>query len=304
LDNYRLSLDQELIPRFGAFKLSAITADMIAAMIREMEQTKTRRGKPMSGSTIANHLKPLSGIFVFGMRHGYCGSNPVELLTPDERPSTETREMRILEPEEIRALLAASRRIAQKKTSHYDYTPILTLAINTGLRKGELLRLRWMDFDRKEGVLHVRHQITPRGELTPPKTAKSVRRIPIGREMTNLLRRLQEEALVKGQAKPDSFVFPSLTGKALSQRNVTSRGFEAAAREAKLNTPDKPTLTFHALRHCYASKMIAAGVNSTVLCKLMGHAHPGITEAIYIHLFDKQRTDALVAKAADKVAFL
>ena len=88
------------------------------------------------------------------------------------------------------------------------------------------------------------------------------------------------------------FVFPSRNGSPLSHRNVQRRGFEPAAKLAGIEG-----ISFHSLRHAFASRMISRGVSSTVLARLMGHESSLITERRYIHLFDAQCTDEAVRQA-------
>jgi integrase len=87
-------------------------------------------------------------------------------------------------------------------------------------------------------------------------------------------------------------VFSARNGKPLGHRNATRRGFEAAAEEAGIEG-----VSFHSMRHAFASRMIDRGISSTVLAALMGHESSTITERRYIHLFDRQRTDEAVRQA-------
>ncbi len=87
-------------------------------------------------------------------------------------------------------------------------------------------------------------------------------------------------------------VFASRNGGYLSHRNVTGRGFEPARDHAEIEG-----VSFHSMRHAFASRMISRGITSTVLSSVMGHESSAITERIYIHLFDKQRTDEAVRQA-------
>lgn len=80
--------------------------------------------------------------------------------------------------------------------------------------------------------------------------------------------------------------------KPLRHRNVTRRGFEAAAEAAGIEG-----VSFHSMRHAFASRMIDRGISSTVLAALMGHESASITERRYVHLFDRQRTDEQVRQA-------
>ena len=87
-------------------------------------------------------------------------------------------------------------------------------------------------------------------------------------------------------------MFAARNGKPLMHRNATGRGFEPAAKKAGIED-----VTFHSMRHAFASRMISRGINSTVLASLMGHESSTITERRYIHLFDRQRTDEAVRLA-------
>jgi integrase len=288
---YRDALDNVLIPRFGSWKVAAIDAEAIASLIRELEREglhaidPERPARPLSASTIENYLKPLSGALGFAVRRGLLSSNVCRTLTSDDRPA-----QRDAEPthewtdEEIEALFAASEELAQRADSKYDYSPVLRTAIYTGLRLGELLGLQWTDVDFETGVLHVRRQWTLTGELTEPKTKKGVRRVPLGDDMVAYLRR---QKLASKYSTEGDFVFASKAGTPLSHRNVQARGFEAARDKAEL--PD--TLTFHSMRHAFASLAAHRGVPVSVLSQVMGHADVGITQRVYMHLYDRDRAE-------------
>ena len=93
-------------------------------------------------------------------------------------------------------------------------------------------------------------------------------------------------------AKDDEPVFASKSGRPLGHRGATGRGFAVAAKEARLEG-----VSFHSMRHAFASRMIDRGISSTVLAKLMGHETSAITERRYIHLFDQVRTNDAVRQA-------
>lgn len=282
--SYRDALDRILLPRFGHCKLGTITPEQVAALIRELE------GKGLASSTIWNYLLPLSGTLAFAVRRGLLAVNPCSLLTSDDRPQRRERKQdHVWSPEEIEALLEASELLARRFGSQYDYSPLLRTAVVTGLRLGELLGLQWQDLDLEQGVLHVRRQYSRMGELAPPKTPAALRRIPLSPEV---LRFLAGHKLRSRHSKEDDFIFASNGGNPLGHRNVTRRGFEPAAELAEIEG-----VSFHSLRHAFASRMIARGISSTVLASLMGHESSTITERRYIHLFDRERTDDAVRKA-------
>jgi integrase len=216
--------------------------------------------------------------------------NPCTLLTSDDRPHRrERRQDHVWSDEEIEALIEAAEQLARKPASRYDYTPLLRTALFTGLRLGELLGLQWQDVDLQDGVLHVRRQFTRLGEYAPPKTKAAVRRIPLSEEMTRELAALK---LLSRYSADDDPVFAARNGKPLKHRNATRRGFELAAEKAGIED-----VSFHSMRHAFASRMIDRGISSTVLAALMGHESSTITERRYIHLFDRQRTDQAVREA-------
>jgi integrase len=229
--NYRAALDNVLLPRFGSMKLAAITPEHIATLIRDFER-KGSRGKPLSSSMIESYLRPLQGTMTFAMRRGMIALNPCSLLTRDDRPlRRERKQDHVWSDEEIQALIEAAERLARQSTSRYDYSPLIRVALFTGLRLGELLGLQWQDLDLHEGVLYVRRQWTRMHDYAPPKTKAAVRRIPLSDEMTKYLAAFK---LRSRHSQDEDPVFAVRNGKPLGHRNVTRRGFEAAASEAKI----------------------------------------------------------------------
>jgi integrase len=276
--NYRAALDNVLLPRFGHLRLASISPDRIAALIRELER-EGPSGKPLSSSMIEAYMRPLNGTLMFAVRRGLLAANPCALLTSDDRPRRRERcQDHVWSDGEIEALIRAAEELARQPASRYDYTPLLRAALFTGLRLGELLGLQWQDVDLHEGVLHVRRQYTRLGEYAPPKTKAAIRRVPLSEEMT---RQLAAHKLRSRHSADDAPVFAGRLGRPLGHRNATRRGFEPAAAKAGIEG-----VTFHSLRHAFASRMISRGINSTVLAALMGHESSVITEKRYIHLFD------------------
>jgi integrase len=277
--NYRSSLDRVLLPAFGNMKLGQITPEHVARLIRQLEQEGKAPGY------IDNLLKPLGGTFKYAMRKQLVTMNPLVMLTPDDRPARMERERREWSPEDVAALLEASRRLAGKSTSRQDYSLLLETAIRTGLRLGELLGLQWRDIDLKQGVLSVRRQWTRDGTYSEPKTPAAIRQVPLASEMVT---KLAEHKLASNYSSDEQPVFASATGQPLHHRNVAQRGFEAAAKEAGLLEEGQPRITFHDLRHAFASIMIECGLSSTVLARVMGHRDATTTERKYVHLFNRE----------------
>ncbi len=288
---YRAALDNELLPRFGHLKLAQIDAERVAHLIRELE------ARGLSCSTISSYLLPLSGTLSLAVRRGHIAVNPCALLTVDERPArVERKKVHEWSEDEIVALLAASESLGKRAESRFSYAPLLRTAVHTGLRLGELLGLQWRDIDFDEAVLHVHQQLTRQGDLAPPKTAKARRRVPLTPEIAAFLR---EHKIASRHSQDEDFIFASRTGGPLSHRNVQRRGLEAARDLAGL----PKEITFHDLRHAFASFAAHRGVPVGVLSEILGHTNVGVTQRVYIHLFDRQAAeDAFRTAMASKGA--
>ncbi len=296
LAGYRSSLDLVLLPRFGDWRITAIDAEAISRLIRDLERKglnaldPKRRLRPLRRATIENHLRPLQGTLALAVRSGLIPANPFDHLTVDDRPQpSERKAAYVWSDEEIEALLTAAQTIAATPNAKYDYTELLLLTARLGLRLGEVTGLQWGDFDKDENVLHVRRQWTRLGEYQEPKTNSGKRRIPLSPDLRELLiaRRLRSEF-----ARDEDPIFASLAGTPLTHRNATKRGFEAARDLAGITG-----VSFHDLRHAAASRLIEAGLSPVVVATILGHTNPSITLRVYAHVFDRQKTDHAVRLA-------
>ena len=174
--------------------------------------------------------------------------------------------------------------------------PMFYLALATGLRVGELLALQWGDVDIAAGTLTVRHTWAPGPDghrLSPPKTAKSLRTIPLAQDALEVLAAWRESSGPEGQIAPvDGFVFPGEPGAPISDSTV-ARELLALATEAGV-----PRITMHGLRHTYATLALRAGVPVQVLSERLGHSRTAITMDVYVKVLAEQREAAALTIAA------
>jgi integrase len=284
--NYRQSLDNVLLPKFGKAKVGAVNVDDIAALIGELEKA----GK--SPSTISNHLKPLSGTLAFAVRRGYISSNPYKALTRDDRPARPAKaEAHECSDEEIASLIEAAERMARQPDARADYSMLLRTALYTGLRHGELLGLTWADVNFEAAELHVRRQWLRDGTYGEPKTRAGVRRVPLG---PDLVTRLKEWKLKSPHSGDDAPVFAGRDGRPLGHRNSSRRGFEKARDLAGIEG-----VTFHDMRDAFASRMISRQIDVVALAKVMGHTDIKETLNTYSHLFNRQKADDAIREAME-----
>jgi integrase len=174
---------------------------------------------------------------------------------------------------------------------------LYVLAATTGLRRGELLGLRWQDVAIEEhpARLSVRRTRVQYGRLVAdkaPKSPRSSRTIPLPTGAIVALRRHRanqaEERLAAGTAYTDSgLVFADEIGRPLMPSTISS-AFARHVRDAGL-----PRLTLHGLRHTFATLGLEAGVDTVYVSELLGHASPAITMQVYQHTREERLSAAI-----------
>jgi integrase len=179
--------------------------------------------------------------------------------------------------------------------------PIVAVLLATGLRRSEVLGLRWQDVDLDGGTLRVEQALeqTTRGGLVfkEPKTRHGRRTVTLAPSTVAVLRehrRTQQEQRLffgLGKAPADALVFTSWDGSPYLPATLTLQ-WRRAMQRAGL------TATLHSLRHTHASTLIAAGLDVLTISRRLGHASPTLTLGTYGHLFKTDdRAAAIMEKA-------
>jgi integrase len=132
----------------------------------------------------------------------------------------------------------------------------------------------------------------------PTKTRSSRRLVHIGKTATDALRRRLSSARAEGFAKSTDFVFPSVAGKAMSQRNLRRRSLLPILRHAQLPL----TISPHTLRHTHASLAMTAGLSPKVVAARLGHTTTRMTMDVYSHLssLDGERAAAIIEEHLER----
>lgn len=300
---YRMVLDKDILPRLGSRKLSEIDLAALKSLIAVWTaKDRGKAGEGLSKSTVENYLCPIRDVFAYAIENGLASSNPHDNIKAKHLPKASPRKVYEWSNKEIEALLDASRYLGRQPEARRDYSPLLTLAAYTGLRLGELLGLEWRDVDLGEKpLIRVERQWTKFGEITPPKTEKSVRRVPLWPEAVEALRTLHAEARSAFRARPEDPVFWARgeLGR-LSHRNAQRRAFDLARDHAGLTKE----LTFHSLRHAFASLAHHRRVPLPVVSAVMGHSNVHVTASVYVHLWGRDEAeDAFRAAGVQQAAF-
>jgi integrase len=270
-ETYKTIVHGHLIPFFGVLDLAAIEAADLDRYIA----TKTAA---LSAKTVGNHLALLHSMFKVARRWRLVGRNPVEDV---DRPRADSPEMSVLTEAEIGRLLVAYRELEMappEGTEAADWRQarrVVTVALGTGLRRGELLALRWRDVQLLEGVLSVREWFV-RGQFQAPKSRKSRRTFGLGQVTVEALNEQWAESAYRTD---DDLVFcHRLRGTPLDPQRV-SHLLRAAVTKAGIT---KPFRVFHDLRHTAITHDAAAGNPQAYIQMKAGHSQGAITER-YIH---------------------
>jgi integrase len=257
-DGYERYIRKQLVPEFGRYPLRALNAGLIQAWMDE------RLAEGSAPKTVNNYLVVMKKMLGDGVTWGYLAANPAGAV---RRAKVPHQEMQALAPEQVRRFLAA---VAP------DYWLFFTVAVFTGLRRGELIALQWGDVDRQAGRLHVRRSLW-KGQFIGPKTRRSIRSVDLAPQVLSALC----EARPPGRAEVfrSQLIFSGPNGKPLDPDNLVKRRFLPALERAEL-----PRIRFHDLRHTYASLLIAAGEHPKYIQSQLGHASITTTLDRYGHL--------------------
>lgn len=277
LRSYRMLARQHIVPVIGAIKLDRLAPSDVRRMVSAM----TKAGAGVMTVRQAHGL--LRNALGEAERLELVTRNVARLVRP---PSPPARKVRALEFDEARRLLseAEGERLA----------PLVVLATSTGLRRAELLGLRWSDVDLEHGLLRVEQTLLRvGGRLTfaPPKSETSDRTVPVPRTAVAALiehrTRQAEDRDAAGLAWQEfGLVFPSSIGTPLEPRNL-NRWFEDLRRRA-----DLPWLRLHDLRHAFATFMRDTGSDLTLIKETLGHSQISITANLYTHVLLPARIQA------------
>jgi integrase len=277
---YRSVIDTHLVGLHHR-RVNSITIFDVRKLVEDME-SKRHNGKPYAPLTIRSVLGCLSKIMGRAVADGILGANcvnPVKQLDSDHKPrTTRLRKIRILEPEEIGRLLDTAGAKSPK------WKAVFALALFGGLRRGEIMNLRWHDVDFKEKRIRITGDV---------KTEASDGTIGMSPTLYEIMRAWQDAAEFKFG---NDFVISTITRRSYHQ-SVLSRQAREIMVAAGLDD-----LQLHHLRHNLASALIWTGASDMMITLQMRHANTGVTRAIYEHIY-RERESREEATAAIERAF-
>ena len=265
-EGYELALRRHVLPAFASWQARAIGPDDLVTWIRRL------RAAGYAPHSIHNYWGPLHLVLAHAVRLGVIASNPADRLKSTERPKPGSGRRRFLDRQEVELLLRAA---------PDRYRVALACGLFSGVRLSELLGLTWSEVHFRGSAIQVRHQMGRDGTRRRFKTEAARRDVILMSQLGRELRQLRIASPFSGDA---DLVFCSTTGKTIGHRNLTARGLAKAAERAGLQA-----VNFHALRHTFASILIAQGRDPVFVSRQLGHANAAITLKVYAHLFDAER---------------
>ena len=269
-EGYEIMVRVHIIPHLGRIRLGMLTPEHIEKAYTAM----LAQGK--SASVVEHvHLR-LSTALADAMSRHHIPFNPCQAVTP---PRVLRRELHPPDAQEVNRLLE----IAQGG----EYYEALYTAFYTGLRRGELLALRWRDVDLDLGTISVTRSVyvTKGGEpaYDEPKTAKGRRLVSLTPStvtmLRNLLKRQLGDALLFGyHIDEESLLFRYRGGSPILPRGLTG-AFKKIVHQAGMEG-----YRLHDARHAHATLMLKQGVHPKIVQERLGHAKVGTTLDIYSHV--------------------
>ncbi len=290
LASFKLMARVYVGPRLGGTPLGRVTPRALTDFYKELQRTGNKAAGPLSPKSVRNVHGMLHLTFRDAMRWGRLARNPADLAT---LPRREPRRMKTWTADQLRTFLELVR-------EDRLYAAWLVLA-TTGLRRGELLGLRWEDVHFEECRLSIQRTwivVDGRAQASEPKTAKGKRTVPLPAETMAALhthrRRQLEERMALGPGYQDGdFVFCRENGVPFHPDGF-SDAFERHSKAAGL-----PSIRVHDVRHTWATLALRARIPAKVVSEVLGHSNIGITLDTYSHAIP-----AMQEEAAQKVAAL
>ncbi|MDX3353312.1 tyrosine-type recombinase/integrase [Streptomyces sp. ME01-24h] len=276
-DKYEAHVRLYLVPRLGSKRLESLSVADVRRFLNGLERDTT-------GPTAKESHRVLRTALSAACREELVARNVAALVEP---PRPRARELSPWTLDETLAFLAAAR-----KDPLYA---AFVLAIAMGLRRGEIVGLRWADVDLDKRVLYVRQQTQRRRGVLYDDDPKGRRRraVPMPALCIAPLRwhRMRQAAVrqragEQWQGKGD-YVFTTRTGRPVEPRNLY-RSFTRVADSAQLRV-----IRLHDARHGCATLLTAAGVAPRVVMEILGHSQISITMDVYTHVVQDTQREAI-----------
>ena len=292
-DSYRRNIENHVLPALGRVPLHKLTPeDLDTFYARLLTEGKLNGdGGGLSPKTVRYIHLTIHKALKDALRKGSVVRNVAEAADPPKLSSQKRDEIKAWTAEQLRSFLDSIR--------DDRLYPALHLASHTGMRRGEILGLRWSDVDLDSALVSVRQaliSVAYEMQISDVKTSYGRRVIDLDAGTVAVLRRWRkdqaEERLASGGSYKDTgLVFGRADGNWLHP-DLFSQTFDRAVARSGL-----PAVTLHDLRHTHATLLLKAGVPVKVVSERLGHSNPGFTMSVYQHVLPGMQAQAATAFA-------
>lgn len=260
---WRNMLSKHIVPDLGSYQLQALRREHVQAWIKLMSQ------KQLKASSIHQVYIVLHVALSEAEKIGKIGVHPCQHIA---LPRIEEEEMSVLDLEQARTFLAFLAR------EHHSLEALFALAITTGMRRGELLALRWSDVDFEAAEIHIQRTVQYVNhdgyKVHEPKTRGSRRTVMLPRDTVRILR---EHRMRQLEENASALLFPGTTGSFRAAHGVNM------ALKRALTKAGLPEIRFHDLRHTAATLLLRSGASLKSVQKTLGHSNIQTTMR-YLHV--------------------
>lgn len=283
-ERYSQIVENSIAPKLGGHRLADLRPLHIQAMYSEALREGRRDGKGgLSPQTVLHFHRVLHKALAQAVKWQLLARNPADAVDP---PKPERKSMRALADNEMADLL----KLVEGSPL---YMPVL-LAVTTGLRRGEILALRWQDIELEKGQATISRSLEQTKDglrYKRPKTERGSRNVALpGFTVEALKSHKAEQAkrrLKLGPVYEDNDLICARDDGAPTPPDTLSTNFASTIRRAKL-----PHVRFHDLRHTHATQLLKQGVHPKVVSERLGHSKIGITLDTYSHVMPGMQEDA------------
>jgi integrase len=282
-DGYKRDVYHHIIPELGRRKLKELTPGDIRRLYRKMAEKGLKdRSIEYVHTTLRKSLKA-------AVVDRLINYNPTDGVRPIKTPTGAAKESKALAPYQVKVLL--------EEAAESRFEALYVVAIYTGLRRGELLGLKWTDVDLDKGTLRVQRSLDVDGTFKTPKNQAARRALKLTSRALEALKahkvRQNAERLQAGTRWQDhNLVFPNTIGKPMNAGNFYRREFQPLLKRAGLANEG---FTIHSLRHTFATTLADRGVHPSTAQKMSGHSDIRMTLSIYTHATDSMQDGATEA---------
>lgn len=283
-ESYRINIEKHIKPKLGAYKVKALTPAILQNFIN----------KKYKEDYSQNTLQVLKAILHRSLKsavHPYkhIRENPMQYVSiPKTKSKTETNKVKTITLEEFNQILNIFPQDSFQRI-------VLLIGFHTGMRRGEIIALKWDNIDLDNKTITVKHTLIkkPNGmfELGQPKTESSCRTIFTG---DTLIKALKEHKLYqkKMKLKYGEFYFDSdwVCTKENGQQ-VNTHTLDTIVRQIRVAL--KNDFHFHSLRHAHATLLLENGANIKDIQNRLGHSQLSTTMDTYSHVTDKMKNETV-----------